>query len=753
MARRLLVALAVALWAVALNAGAVSADSSIRETANTTYELVPAKGVIQVTLDLRVENHVPSTTTYVACTKYTYDLHLGWLPYSTTCPSTTDYYVNGTVVWTEAGASNLVVTADSGSVTRSVYKKQTGYVLWKLGFKNVYNGQARRLHITYSIAGGKPRTPTSTRAGAAYAQFCAAGNGPDGGTVTVVLPGTFASSTSGGAATQESSGGKTIYRSGDLSDPINYYLCVEGTNESAYRRTGLATADGHVITIESWPEDATWLAAVKDEAGTSMTALEGLIGRGIPETGALTIREIAAAQLGDYAGTFDSETLVATVSESVEPGTVAHELSHAWFNSGLFEDRWLNEGSAGWAERAATQGSSSCVAPGAYPGTGSPDLNTWQFLGPKATDTEWAVLGYEYDAACYIVTAAATAMGPDRVRDVLAYLMDRKVPYLAGEPDRLPARSLTWQTWLDVVDEVGLVPTAADLDATQQLLASYGVATDAEQLGLRSQARQAYHEFAASLPLWQVPAFVRRSLADWRFSDAIAALEAGSELRAAAIQTDATLPEAGATIGTDETAFEQVTSLPDLKTAVSDAQALKRAADLVATSLAASKRQGGVLDQIGLIGTDLDPLRKSAVAAVQAGDSARAESQAAQLTDELNQASSNGTVRVGGAALATVAFGAAGFLLLRRRRRRIAAPGGGTAEDAILGASEEPIETPAVPPMSGAPAHANTSDEEAIAPWHEGVDEGLRSLGRQHSEGLLTDEEYAAKRSEIIGRI
>ena len=365
--------------------GSVSADAITPETATTTYQLVPAKNVIQVTVDLRLENHEKSTTSYYTCVQYYIDPWYGLVAYDATCSRTTSYYLNSTTAWTEDNVANLKVTADKGTVTKSVAKKQDGYTLWKLGFSNLFNGQVRKLHMTYSIAGGKPRSASTTRAGQAYAHFCATGNGIDGGTVNVIMPSGYVSSASSdqGTITSSSGGGRTIYASGMQSDPADYYMCVDGTNEAAYHRATVTTPEGRSVTIEAWPEDSTWLTSVQAQASDAAAALERLIGQALPGTGALTIREVAADQLGDYSGTFDSKDLIADVSETLDQGTVAHELSHDWFNDTLFTDRWLAEGSAGWAESATTPAESPCAAPGPYPGTGTPHLLSWQFIGPR----------------------------------------------------------------------------------------------------------------------------------------------------------------------------------------------------------------------------------------------------------------------------------------------------------------------------------------------------------------------------------
>ena len=200
---------------------------------------------------------------------------------------------------------------------------------------------------------------------------------------------------------------------------------------------------------QAWPEDPDWHGEVKRQLEDSLGKLETLIGRPLPGSGTVVVREVSDAGLGAYIGTFDAETSVARVSEDyTQPGVVAHELSHAWFNDSLFSGRWLSEGSAGWAESTITH--LPCAAPGIYPGAGAPTIANWAFAGPKATSTELNVIAYEYAASCFIVSSVVAQIGETRMRDVLASLMDRTIAYRSGQAS-LPGSSGSqdWRKWLE----------------------------------------------------------------------------------------------------------------------------------------------------------------------------------------------------------------------------------------------------------------------------------------------------------------
>jgi hypothetical protein len=680
----LFVAVFIGAAAFAGTAGPVAADDLSPDTATTTYELVPSKGIVQVTVDIRVENHIPSTTDYVPCIQYQWDPYWGLTPYSTTCPKTTNYYVNESAVWVEDAAQSLHASADSGSVSLSLVKKQSGFRLMKVKFKNLFNGQVRRIHVSYTLPGGKPRSTNLMRAGAAYAAFCATGNGLDSGRVRVVVPAAFKFDTVGGPATSSTSGAKVVYDSGTVADPINYYLCLSGTNEAALKQTTITAADGRSFVIESWPEDTAWQGAIQTQLAASIQGLETLIGASLPGSGSVHVREVAALDLGDYAGTYDPESQVAEVAEdAIGTDTLPHELAHMWFNRGFLADTWLDEGYAEWSARAVDPaGLPTCTDPGAYPGSGGPSLGRWTSLSAKATEQDKAVVGYNYDAACYIVTDAAASVGTDGMRQALEYLMAGRIPYLEQSTERQSASAISWRTWLDAVDEEsGSSPL--DPDHIQALLARFGIASDPAQLTARSVAREQYHQLKTATADWRLPLFLGRAMADWRFSDATAAMTATLATRRAAEQVAAALPSVDAVNGPVKALVEKAGSLADLQAAASTATAQLDAARAVAAAVRAADSATGPLDLVGLLGTDVRGQEAAAVAAVATAHSDLAQAAAAQLGDEAKGASTTGALRLAAVLGILGFFALAAFAIRRRRSRSTSLAFGGTTPSGV----------------------------------------------------------------------
>jgi hypothetical protein len=667
--------LVVALLALGVLPQPALAADDVHEKGTTTYELLPDRGVVRVTVALSITNRVPSRTVYVPCIQYEYfGPYVGWLPFETTCPQTTSYYINDTIVDIEVSGRVVNATADSGRVRHSVLEKYGNFKRLRLTFRNTFYGQTRKLRLTYEIPGGKPRSGALVRAGQAYAFFCVTGNGADEGSVAAVLPSRYMTSVWGDQLSRGQDGDKTIYRSGVLDDPFSFWACIEGVDESAYHKRTVTTADGRIVEIQGWPEDPTWTEAVSTDVRRFLPALEDLIGLRLPGRGKIVIREVTQQVLGDvYAGDFDPEQAFARVSENYDPVTVAHELAHAWFNDTLFEDRWLMEGYAEWAARVAADSVvDGCLRPGTYPGSGEPNLRDWRVAGPRATEEEVAVVAFQYQAACWIVSSAGQAIGADRMAQVLRALANREIAYVgSGAPEQTETGAASWRRWLDLIDERGYVPAGvAELDAAQRLLAEFGVAVDAAELAQRSAVRTRYHSLAWDAGAWELPFAVREPMADWRFDDARAALTVAEDVVDLSEEANIALPEADLARGPLREKFESARDMPALQAAQDFAESQLAATHEVAEAFAALREPLDLIEQLGLVGSDLESPADEARRALMSGDHATAAGNAGEVEAMLAAASGTGLLRLGASAGASVLVLGSVVLLVRRRRAR-----------------------------------------------------------------------------------
>lgn len=707
MRRKALALVSLVLVALLGTAPSASAADRTRATANTTYELLSSSAQIRVTIDLKVSNTTPDTVSSSTCTGWYWD---SWwemyLPYDYACSSRTSWYVNSWQLEIERAARNIKATSSRGKVTMSTDSSQAGeYKVLKLTFPKTFNRQTTNVRVTYTLAGGKPRSGASIRAGRSYASFCASGNGDDGGTVRIVLPNAFTAETTGDKVSTTTAGAKTVLSSGNLKEPLKFLVCVDATNPSAYSVETITAANGRSVEIQGWPEDQEWLRLVTDDVKLSLPALESLVGVPLPGTDKVIVREVTENALGgDYVGTFDRKENIARISEKVEATTVAHELSHAWFNTKYLSERWLAEGYAGYAEKTAgDEGYEPCERPEVYTGAGDPPtLANWKVLGPGATTDDRAAVAYQYDAACWVITDVIGAIGEDRMADVLQAAWAHEIAYTGAGPVEVTGSGATdWRVWLDLVDERGFVPAGRDdLDFAQRLLADYGIPKSNTELDQRSAARAHYRELSTQAGSWSMPIAIRAPMANWQFAQATSAMDGADAILRDRDAVTAAAPDANVVGSKLEAMFEGAKDMTDLR-AVADLVGRElAAAQHVAKAHEAVDRERTPIEVLGLEGTDLsEPLRR-ANEALAALDPAGAEAAAAEIEATLAGAADVGALRAAAAEAETLRAGLlvlvfvlaaaalAVVIVIRRRRPRtlVATTATAVADGAVEGA-------------------------------------------------------------------
>ena len=180
MTRNAGLAILAATFAVLALAAPVSAADPIGgattwTSAATTYRADPAKGLINVSITLKVTNNTPDGIEFYPCIQYEYDPYWGNLPYSTTCSRTTRYYLTQTQFLVEAGASNLKATSSAGKVKVAGEKPTAGppsaFKVYTATFPKIFDGQTRTIQINYLIGAGDARSGSSVRMNAAYLSF------------------------------------------------------------------------------------------------------------------------------------------------------------------------------------------------------------------------------------------------------------------------------------------------------------------------------------------------------------------------------------------------------------------------------------------------------------------------------------------------------------------------------------------------------------------------------------------------------
>ena len=103
---------------------------------------------------------------------------------------------------------------------------------------------------------------------------------------------------------------------------------------------------GRKIELQGWPGDTEWMDFTAKTLKTRFRCWSGSSGRPWPVDGPLELAETASNELDGYAGLYKVFEDDIEVTEELNAHVLVHELSHAWFNRELFEERWLNEGLA-----------------------------------------------------------------------------------------------------------------------------------------------------------------------------------------------------------------------------------------------------------------------------------------------------------------------------------------------------------------------------------------------------------------------
>ncbi len=642
-----LFALALGLSPGAARPVAAGSDP-LRTQADATYTLDPDAGRVHVVIDVKETDLKPNTATYV---------------YS--------YTAFGFALQPEATS----VRVSGGSATSISTKKREGYILATVRIgKALFYNQSTSFTIRYELPGGKPRSTSPTRVGAAFSTFGVWAFGDKGrSTVEVRTPAGFDTRFTGGPMQATTSATTGVILRAEPADPATFYAIVTAENNDAYTETRLSLEGDVEIVVQSWPEDGKWKDAVTATLRDSMPALRELIGLDWPVAHDLDVRERYTPDLEGYAGFFLIEQQRIEVSEDLDPVVIVHEASHAWFNDSLFLERWIYEGLAEeYAWRALTAVGGEDGGPAELPKLDDPgfaDLATWTHPGvirDRETDDSER---YGYQAAFWVIHQIAEAAGVDGMREAFARADANLTAYPgAGEPETVFTGD-SWRRLLDLTEPISKPDPAAVDEAFRAYVLGSG---DESTLTERRTARDAYRALLERGEGWLPPWFVRKPMGDWSFKDATKAMAAATALLDLRDQVT-TEAEALGLQPTDalKTAYEGAKD--GLADATTLAQEQLDALAAVRDAKANVEATPDFVAQVGLLGELPLVAYEAARAAFEAGSMG-------ETTSHANNASSiiRGAPAVGQQRLIVAAVSAAGVLLLlfllvlllRRRSRR-----------------------------------------------------------------------------------
>jgi hypothetical protein len=265
-------------------------------------------------------------------------------------------------------------------------------------------------------------------------------------------------------------------------------------------------------------------------------------------------------------------------------------------------------------------------------------------------------------------------VGTDAMREIYAAAVHGEIAYVGGgTPEVIRPGHVGWQTWIDLVDERGVVPAGdRDLDWLQELLVQVGAADASTDLARRSAARAAYHALQDATDSWAMPMAIRSAMASWQWDEADEELETGQaifEAHASAMELVDELSDSGAV----RTSFEEADSADDLHASLTVATDERDAAELVADAVTAAGAERNPIEWVGLLGSDLTQDASDAVDELVSADFGGAESAAKATSKSKDDAATSGLIRLGGGAI-VLGLGGGTFFFMRRRGREAASP-------------------------------------------------------------------------------
>jgi hypothetical protein len=666
-----IMAAAIALSALGATPEPVeAAGDQFQDSVETTYELQPARGVVRVTHVITMKNKKASSSRSYSCTGYAYDPWYGWYAYNSTCTTRTNYYYYASSYYLEKDATNLKVKASSGKASLKKKKLSGNWRLWEIKYSPLYYGKSRVVTLTYDLPAGGPRSTAERRGTWGYAAFCAAGTSGDKGRVRVVVPEGFAF-TQPTAMTTATANGKTTYTSAYLSSkPWGFYQCFSGVNPNGYTEETTQLPEGHAVVLAAWKGDEPWAEAVGAAVEQDLPRVADLLGvEGLPAT--ITVsEELDRLAVGNP--WLPAKATVMLGESVTDRATALDALTRIWFPTETFGRGWMQSGYIHWSEKTAGIGGVACSDPGESPGTGlERGLGRWLESNASSTPAALAAAAWQREASCWLVDQAAEAMGRDRMLDVLDLAGSGADPWAAADdPGPGDAALLSWQSWLDLVTERGLVPAGADPGLLDEALVRFGISTDPDLLAARQEALAAYHAYRDAHGA--VPAFITSYMRSWDFAAAMNALTAANLALNTAGGVEAILPGVEVGGGPVEQAIAGAGDQADLDAAVTLAEKQVALAEDVAGAFELEAAPRDVLQQLGLAGTEPAD-HAPAVDAVEAVDEAVAGGEADRIRATIEGAKDVGTQRAGlagGGVLGALLLVVLGVFLVRRRSRR-----------------------------------------------------------------------------------
>ncbi len=616
-----------------------SADDGLRIEGDTTYDIVPAQGRTTVSSTITVTNELTDRVVGGALRRS---------------------FFNGLTVGASAGARNFSATSAGAS-----------------------------LSVTTSPVGDAPRSEGLNRANPAYVSFVALAIGDDTlASVHVNVPRGFEVETVGSEIDDRpNAGGGTTLSATGVETSDGWGVVVSARNDDALQSID-ADAGTRDVIVRAWPNDVEWQRFVVGGVDEGMPVLEELIGQPWPIKSQLQITEATSSYLRGYAGWFSPLDNTIEVGEDLDYDTLLHELSHAWFNRGMFTERWINEG---FAEEYAAQALKHLGKPAddvaldansrfavRLTDWGNPQVATGESAGREA---------YGYHTAAWLMRQLTDEIGLANMAKVINAVTN-DTPAYGSIPNEFGDIDTGDHRLLDLVENLGASKKASDL------FEKYVDREDDSALyDARAAARANYATLVERGGSWTPPVFVRKELGGWHFASAVIRMSEARTVLEKRDQIAALATEAGAAIPVSlESEYEKADG--DLSKVIDTADRQLGAATTLAATSERYEGSRSITEKVGLLFAHPSRRLDEARVAFADDDTARATELSLAVQHEIDNADSVGLRRIAFAVGAVVLLLAAALVIrsVRRRRRRP------SADDA-----SPPPPTPTAPPSPWTP--------------------------------------------------
>ncbi|HEY3143002.1 MAG TPA: hypothetical protein VGJ86_17820, partial [Acidimicrobiales bacterium] len=582
-------------------------------------------------------------------------------------------------------ATNLAAArGDGASLSVGVETGEEGFYNFAvINLKpTLFYGDSLSFTLTYDLPSQPPRSPSGVRVTDAFVGLPVFVPGDPGmASVEIRLPDTYDVDVGGQDVRRDAQPGEIVLTNDAIEDPSRFSVLVVGSNEDSLASREVDVADTQV-EIRAWPDDPEWAEFAARYVGAAVPLLVDMIGQEWPDR-VLDIVETQAPYAHGYAGWYDPSEHAISITDQLDQQVMVHEMSHIWFNSELFHERWLNEGFAeDYSHRVLEAMGEPQEPPPATDraGEGAVALNDWE--DEFAIDeNNQAVSDYGYATSQFVVNQLTNDVGVDGMKQVFASIVGRDITYVGDPRPETMSGVGNWQRLLDLLEEQLGSQQAGQIFDTW-------VVND-EQRGLlaqRAEARTAYAGLKERGGEWTPPLEVRKYMSEWGFeyvTDSIAQATGVLDMRDQALAAlEGTSADHLALEDEYETARDIQRIEPLAKDTVRAAEAYR----------GAEKRHddgsGSILATVGLLGSDMDGQLDDARSALEDGDPNDSIDASDGLEQRYDDAARTGALRIGGVSGlgAGLGFGIYGARRWRKRRatKRSAAEAAAAASQSFI---------------------------------------------------------------------